>query len=236
MSPAGAESTADDAGVLGTDWSGHLSDEMSRPYFRDLQEFVARERAAHAVHPAGENVYAAFRETSLAGTKVVILGQDPYHGPGQAHGLCFSVQRGTRVPPSLRNIFRELHDDIGVATPVHGDLTPWARQGVLLLNTSLTVREGQAGSHQRKGWETFTDRVISLVNEKQERTVFVLWGLHARTKRALITNPVHSVLESAHPSPLSARNGFFGSRPFSEVNRALQEENIDPVNWALPVD
>ena len=176
---------------------------------------------------------AALRATPLAATKVVILGQDPYHGEGQAHGLSFSVRHGVRIPPSLRNILTELHDDTGVAVPNSGDLTPWARRGVLLLNTTLTVRQGEAGSHHGRGWERFTDAIISAVNGKEERTVFVLWGNNARQKRQLITNPVHSVLESAHPSPLSARNGFFGSRPFSRANEALAEAGIEPVDWTL---
>lgn len=217
-----------------TDWNPLLKEELAKQYFVDLQTFVRGERAAHRVFPPEDQVYAALHETPWERTKVVILGQDPYHGAGQAHGLCFSVRRGVRVPPSLQNIFRELHDDLGVPVPAHGDLTSWARQGVLLLNTTLTVREGQAGSHQGKGWETFTDRVISAVNERQERTVFVLWGAHARKKRALVTNRVHSVVESAHPSPLSAHNGFLGSRPFSAVNRLLEEAGIEPVDWELP--
>ena len=176
---------------------------------------------------------AALRATPLAVTKVVILGQDPYHGEGQAHGLSFSVRHGVRIPPSLRNILTELHDDTGVAVPNSGDLTPWARRGVLLLNTTLTVRQGEAGSHHGRGWERFTDAIISAVNGKEERTVFVLWGNNARQKRQLITNPVHSVLESAHPSPLSARNGFFGSRPFSRANEALAEAGFEPVDWTL---
>ena len=219
-----------------TDWNSLLNEELSKPYFVALQEFVEAERATHRVFPPREQVYAALHETPFALTKVVILGQDPYHGFGQAHGLCFSVQHGVRVPPSLQNIFKELRDDLGVPIPPHGNLTAWARQGVLLLNTTLTVREGEAGSHQGKGWETFTDEIIRAVNEKSERTVFVLWGSHSRRKKSLITNPVHSIIESAHPSPLSAHNGFFGSRPFSHINDALEEAGHERIEWTLPTN
>ena len=183
--------------------------------------------------PPQNEVFNALHETPFASVRVVILGQDPYHGAGQAHGLCFSVRRGVAVPPSLRNIHAELRSDLGIDPPSHGDLSAWARRGVLLLNTTLTVREGQAGSHQGRGWETFTDRVIETVNERNERTVFVLWGGHARKKKALVTNPVHAVIESAHPSPLSAHNGFLGSRPFSRANAALVEAGLAPVDWSL---
>ena len=216
-----------------TDWNPLLREELSKPYFGDLQNFVRDERSRFRVFPPENEVFAALHETSHAATKVVILGQDPYHGAGQAHGLCFSVRHGVRVPPSLQNIFKELREDLGVEVPRHGNLTSWAHQGVLLLNTTLTVREGQAGSHQGKGWETFTDRIIREVNEKDERTVFVLWGSHARKKKSLITNTRHSVVESAHPSPLSAHNGFFGSRPFSRINAALEEAGLSPVDWSL---
>lgn len=220
--------------AVSEDWAELIAEESAKPYFVGLTGFLRQERAAHRVHPPEESVLAALHMTPLRDTKVVILGQDPYHGAGQANGLCFSVARGVPVPPSLRNILRELHDDLGVPVPDHGDLTPWARQGVLLLNTTLTVREGAAGSHSGRGWEEFTDRVIRAVNERQERTVFVLWGNHARRKKDLVTNRVHSVIESAHPSPLSARNGFFGSRPFSRANIALREAGIPTVEWELP--
>jgi len=218
---------------MSNDWDAIIDRESALPYFTRLRAFVDGERRAHRVFPAQEDEFAALRITSRAGTKVVILGQDPYHGAGQANGLCFSVRDGVRIPPSLRNILTELRDDTGTSIPDSGDLSSWARQGVLLLNTTLTVREGSAGSHRGMGWETFTDAIISAVNEKNERTVFVLWGNHARAKRSLITNPVHFVVESAHPSPLSARNGFFGSRPFSRANEALVAAGIDPVDWAL---
>ncbi|MFM8794469.1 MAG: uracil-DNA glycosylase, partial [Acidimicrobiales bacterium] len=209
-----------------TDWNPLLREELERPYWADLQQFVADERRRHRVFPPEDEVFAALHETPFASVRVVILGQDPYHGAGQAHGLCFSVRRGVAVPPSLRNIHAELRSDLGIDTPSHGDLSAWARRGVLLLNTTLTVREGQAGSHQGRGWETFTDRVIETVNERTERTVFVLWGGHARKKKALVRNPLHTVIESAHPSPLSAHNGFLGSRPFSRANAALVEAGL----------
>ncbi|MFM8553420.1 MAG: uracil-DNA glycosylase [Acidimicrobiales bacterium] len=216
-----------------TDWNPLLRDELAKPYWADLQQFVADERRRHRVFPPENEVFVALHETPFASVRVVILGQDPYHGAGQAHGLCFSVRRDVAVPPSLRNIHSELRSDLSIDTPSHGNLSAWARRGVLLLNTTLTVREGQAGSHQGRGWETFTDRVIEKVNERNERTVFVLWGGHARKKKALVTNPVHAVIESAHPSPLSAHNGFLGSRPFSRANAALVEAGLAPVDWSL---
>jgi uracil-DNA glycosylase len=185
------------------------------------------------VYPAHEHVFAALHLTPYALTRVLILGQDPYHGPRQAHGLCFSVPVGTAIPPSLVNIHRELADDVGVPVPDHGNLEAWARQGVLLLNATLTVRAGQAGSHQNKGWETFTDEVITAVNAKPEHVVFILWGSYARRKRALIDTARHTVIESPHPSPLSAHNGFFGSRPFSRANAALVAHGQQPIDWTL---
>lgn len=216
-----------------TDWNPVLRDELEKPYWRDLQEFVRTERSRATVYPPHEDVFAALHLTPYARTRVLVLGQDPYHGPGQAHGLCFSVRRGVRIPPSLANIHRELHDDVGVAVPDHGNLEAWARQGVLLLNATLTVRAGQAGSHQGKGWETFTDEVIHTVNAKPEHVVFVLWGGYARKKKALIDGDRHTIIESAHPSPLSAHNGFFGSRPFSRTNAALVAHGQDPIDWTL---
>jgi uracil-DNA glycosylase len=216
-----------------TDWNPLLRDQFDLPYWHDLQQFVADERRAHPVYPPADEVFAALHLTPFASVKVVILGQDPYHGPGQAHGLCFSVRRGVRVPPSLVNVFKELHSDLGVAIPDHGNLEAWARNGVLLLNTTLTVRGGEAASHQQHGWETFTDQVIRVVNERPEPVVFVLWGASARRKRVLIDTDRHTIIESAHPSPLSARNGFFGSRPFSRANSALVAAGRDPVDWDL---
>jgi uracil-DNA glycosylase len=178
-------------------------------------------------------VFSAIHLTSHANVRVMILGQDPYHGPHQAHGLCFSVQRGVPAPPSLVNIFKELRTDLGIVPPRHGNLEQWATQGVLLLNTTLTVRAGQAGSHHGKGWETFTDQVLRVVNDKPEHVVFVLWGAAARRKKLLIDTSRHSVIESAHPSPLSAHNGFFGSRPFSRANDALVAAGREPIDWQL---
>lgn len=216
-------------------WMTALQDEMAKPYFRELTAFVDQERACSTVYPAEADVYAALKLTPLENVRVVILGQDPYHGPRQAHGLCFSVQRGVVVPPSLRNIFQELRDDLGVPLPKHGNLEHWARQGVLLLNATLTVRAGEAGSHQKRGWETFTDRIIEILGERDERLVFVLWGAYARSKKRLIDSR-HMVIESAHPSPLSAHNGFFGSRPFSKINAALTSFGSSPIEWSLPVE
>ena len=216
-----------------TDWNPALREEFTKPYWAELQRFVAGERARHQVFPAVDEVFAALHLTPLAEVKVLILGQDPYHGPGQAHGLCFSVRRGVPPPPSLRNVFVELQADLGISPPDHGCLDAWAAEGVLLLNTSLTVRAGQAASHQGKGWETFTDEVIRVVNAKREPVVFILWGGAARRKKALIDRSRHTVVESAHPSPLSAHNGFFGSRPFSRANQALVEAGRSPIDWRL---
>lgn len=215
-----------------TDWNPLLRGEFEKPYWKQLQAFVDNERRRHTVYPSREDVFASLRTTPYADVKVLVLGQDPYHGPGQAHGLCFSVQRDVEPPPSLVNIFKELRDDIGIPIPGHGNLESWARRGVLLLNTTLTVRAGQAASHQGKGWETFTDQVIRVVNEKPF-VVFVLWGAHARKKKGLIDTQRHVVVESAHPSPLSAHNGFFGSRPFSKVNEALRNARLEEIDWSL---
>lgn len=217
-----------------TDWNPLLRAQFEEPYWKELQTFVTEERSRSTVYPAKDEVFAALHLTPYSQTKVLILGQDPYHGPGQAHGLCFSVQGGTAKPPSLVNIFKELEADIGCPPPSHGSLEHWARQGVLLLNAVLTVRAHTAGSHAGKGWERFTDEVIRVVNAKPERIVFVLWGAYARKKRALIDGSQHTVIESAHPSPLSAHNGFFGSRPFSKVNAALAGAGREPIDWAIP--
>jgi uracil-DNA glycosylase len=218
---------------VSTDWNPLLRGEFAKQYWIDLQAWVGGQRSRVAVVPPADEVFAALHLTSCASTRVVIIGQDPYHGPGQAHGLCFSVRRGVSVPPSLSNIFSELRNDLGVDPPGHGDLTEWARQGVLLLNATLTVQLGKAGSHQGKGWETFTDEVLRVVNAKSQHVVFVLWGAFARRKRALVDADRHTVIESAHPSPLSAHNGFFGSRPFSRVNEALTAAGQAPIDWRL---
>ncbi|MFC4426847.1 uracil-DNA glycosylase [Deinococcus navajonensis] len=220
---------------LPASWQEALAAEFAAPYFHQLKEFLTAERREHAVYPPAADVFNALRLTPLEDVKVLILGQDPYHRPGQAHGLSFSVRPGVTVPPSLRNIYKELKADLGKFTPPkHGHLRAWAEQGILLLNAVLTVREGQPNSHAGKGWETFTDAVIRAVNAKPERVVFVLWGAYARKKKKLITGAQHVVIESAHPSPLSETR-FFGSRPFSQVNRALQEAGQAPINWQLPL-
>jgi uracil-DNA glycosylase len=217
-----------------TDWNPVLRDEFAKPYWTNLQRYVAEQRQQFTVFPPAADVFAALHLTAFANTRAVILGQDPYHGPKQAHGLCFSVRPGVAVPPSLSNIYKELRTDLGIEVPSHGNLTSWARQGVLLLNTTLTVRAGQAASHQGHGWETFTDQVLRAVNDKPQRVVFLLWGAAARKKKSLIDTSRHVVLESAHPSPLSAHNGFFGSRPFSRTNAALVAAGLTPIDWLLP--
>jgi uracil-DNA glycosylase len=199
---------------------------------RRLSEFVAAEYAAHTVYPALPDLFSAFRLCSPDEARVLILGQDPYHGPGQAHGLSFSVREGVRIPPSLRNVFKELRDDLGVPMPATGDLTPWAERGVLLLNAVLTVRAGKAGSHAGKGWEEFTDGVIRALDAKHERVVFVLWGSYARKKRDLIVGSGHVVLEAGHPSPMNPR-GFLGTRPFSAINKALTDAGRSEIDWTL---
>jgi uracil-DNA glycosylase len=212
-------------------WSALLQREIGSQRHIELQQFIAHERSVSTVFPPAQDVYAALELTPFESTKVVVLGQDPYHGLGQAHGLSFSVRGNTPIPPSLRNIFQELFTDVAIQREQNGDLTGWARQGVLLLNTTLTVREGEPGSHKNRGWEHITDTVMSALNEKPTRVVFVLWGAHARNKKTLITQAHHVVIESAHPSPLSAHRGFFGSRPFSRINSALEEAGLSPIKW-----
>ncbi|MCP4961462.1 MAG: uracil-DNA glycosylase [Actinomycetia bacterium] len=219
--------------MVKTDWNPLLRDQLQQDYWRALQAFLDQERCQGQVFPPAGDVFAALHLTSYANTKVLILGQDPYHGPGQAHGLCFSVRRGVPKPPSLKNIFKELADDLGCTIPPHGNLEHWACQGVLMLNATLTVRAHKAASHQRRGWETFTDRVIEVVNNKPERVVFILWGASARKKRTMIDLGRHVVIESPHPSPLSAHNGFFGTRPFSRANEALIEAGRGPIDWQI---
>lgn len=216
-----------------TDWNPVLRGELDKPYWAELQAFVRSERQHDVVYPPEHEVFNALHLTPYADVKVLILGQDPYHGDGQAHGLCFSVRPGVEIPPSLRNIHAELEADLGLPRPRHGNLEAWARQGVLLLNATLTVRAHRAASHQGKGWERFTDEVIRAVNDKPERVVFILWGSSARQKKALVDTSRHAVIESPHPSPLSAHRGFLGSRPFSRANALLEEAGRAPVDWRL---
>lgn len=216
---------------VGNDWDSILADEWGKEYYLSLRQFLKREYATQTVYPNMYDIFNALKYTAFADVKVVIIGQDPYHGPGQAHGLCFSVQPGVEPPPSLKNMFKELEQDIGKPTPPNGDLTAWAKQGVLLLNTVLTVRQGQPTSHQGQGWEQFTDRVISELNRKQTPVVFLLWGAHAQRKAQLITNPIHYKLATVHPSPLSAHRGFFGCRHFSKANALLQRHGMTPIEW-----
>jgi len=219
------------------EWVELLKSEFEKPYFKKLQNFVTDQRKLFTIYPQHENVFRAFELTSYADTRVVILGQDPYHGVNQANGLCFSVQSDVATPPSLRNILKELQSDLdftpNTKNAEHGNLEQWAQQGVLLLNTTLTVRAGEAGSHQGFGWETFTDEVIRIINNKSHPVVFVLWGAFARKKKLLINTEKHHIVESAHPSPLSAHNGFIGSRPFTKINNALAIANFKPINWRI---
>ncbi|WP_344264884.1 uracil-DNA glycosylase [Streptomyces sodiiphilus] len=219
--------------MLPESWREVLGGELDEPYFKELVEFVEEERARGPVYPPREEVFAALDATPYDRVKVLVLGQDPYHGPGQGHGLCFSVRPGVRVPPSLRNIYKELQADLGHPVPDNGYLMPWAEQGVLLLNAVLTVREGQAGSHQRKGWERFTDAVIRAVSGRPDPCVFVLWGNYAKKKLPLIDTARHTVVQGAHPSPLSAKK-FLGSRPFSAIDAALAAQGHTPVDWRIP--
>lgn len=214
-------------------WQEQLADETQKPYFQKLQQFVDSERQQHTIFPPEEQVFAALDITPFDRVNVLILGQDPYHDIGQAHGLCFSVQPGIKTPPSLVNIYKELASDVGFRIPNHGYLTPWAEQGMLMLNAVLTVRAHTANSHKNKGWETFTDAIIEKVNEKESPVVFVLWGAYAQKKVKLIDEQRHVIIQSAHPSPLSARNGFFGSRPFSAINAALRDAGKPEIDWQL---
>lgn len=212
-------------------WKTALSDEFEKPYFATLTNFLKSEYKTSRVYPPGNLIFNAFDQCSFDKLKVVILGQDPYHGPGQAHGLCFSVNDGMAFPPSLRNIFKELNDDLGIAIPKSGNLSEWAKQGVLLLNATLTVRANQAASHQKKGWEEFTDAVIQKINSEKEHVVFLLWGNYAIGKSKFIDANKHLVLTSVHPSPLSASRGFFGNKHFSRTNTFLKEKGIAPIQW-----
>ena len=214
---------------LGNDWDELLADEFSKEYYQKLRQFLKYEYQHARIHPDMYDIFNALKWTSYQDTRVVILGQDPYHEENQAHGLAFSVQKGVPIPPSLLNMYKELNKELGCYIPNHGYLEKWARQGVLLLNTSLTVRDGQANSHRGKGWEIFTSRVIELLNERAEPVIFLLWGNNAKEKQALITNPQHTVLTAAHPSPLSASRGFFGCGHFQKVNELLKQ----PIDWQI---
>ncbi|GAA2460932.1 uracil-DNA glycosylase [Streptomyces macrosporus] len=220
-------------GMLPESWQGVLGDELKKPYFKELVEFVEAERARGPVYPPREEVFAALDATPYEQVKVVIIGQDPYHGEGQGHGLAFSVRPGVRIPPSLRNIYKELNAELGCPVPDNGYLMPWAKQGVLLLNVVLTVRAGEANSHKGKGWEKFTDAVIRAVDARPDPAVFVLWGAHARKKLSLIDTERHAVVQGAHPSPLSAKK-FFGSRPFTQINEAIAAQGHTPIDWCIP--
>lgn len=219
--------------ILKNDWNELLKDEFSKDYYLSLREFLKNEYTTKIIYPDKYDIFNALDYTSYKDVKVVILGQDPYHGPNQAHGLSFSVSPGVKIPPSLLNIYKELNSDLGCYIPNNGYLKKWADQGVLLLNTSLTVRAGEANSHKNKGWEIFTDKIISLINEKTDPVVFLLWGNNAINKKKLITNKQHLILSSAHPSPLSASRGFFGSKPFSKINKFLISVNKAPIDWQI---
>lgn len=220
--------------IFHNDWAEFLNPELKKPYYLELRKFLVDEYKTRQIFPDMYDIFNALHYTSYHDTKVVILGQDPYHGDGQAHGLSFSVKPGVKAPPSLVNIFKELKEDLGCEIPNNGYLKPWTQQGVLLLNTVLTVRAHQANSHRNMGWEKFTDRIIEILNEREKPIAFVLWGAPARKKKKMITDPKHFIVESAHPSPLSAFNGFFGSRPFSKVNAFLEAVGEKPINWQIP--
>ncbi len=219
---------------IGNDWDEVLKGEFEKPYFQRLCETLRQEYAQYTIYPEKNDVFNALKTTAYGDVKAVLLGQDPYHGRGQAHGLCFSVRKGCEIPPSLKNMYKELESDLDIPPAKHGELTAWARQGVLMLNTVLTVREGQANSHKGLGWELFTDEIIRKLNGREKSIAFILWGANARSKTALITNSRHGVFTAAHPSPLSAYNGFFGCRHFSKVNRFLSANDIVPIDWKIP--
>jgi uracil-DNA glycosylase len=214
-------------------WKEVLSEEFQADYFFELKNFLILEKKKYRIYPPGSDIFSAFNYTPFASVKAVILGQDPYHGARQANGLCFSVNEGISKPPSLQNIFKERHTDLGLPIPVNGNLEKWARQGVLLLNATLTVRAGQAGSHQNKGWESFTDSIIRKLSNEKENLVFILWGNYARAKKSMINTEKHFIVESPHPSPFSAHSGFFGSRPFSKTNNYLVQTGKEPIDWGL---
>ncbi len=216
---------------LNNDWDDILKDEWEKPYYRQLHNFLKEEYSTRRIYPDMHDIFNALKYTPFSNTKVCIIGQDPYHGPGQAHGLCFSVKKGVALPPSLVNIYKEITEDVGVTMPPYGDLTGWAKQGILLLNTVLTVRAGSPNSHKDKGWEIFTDRVISELNKKETPVVFLLWGANAERKARIITNPIHKKLITVHPSPLSAYRGFFGCRHFSKTNEILEQNGLSKIEW-----
>lgn len=220
--------------LLKNDWAPLLAAEFEKSYYKKLQQFLDEEYKTATIYPNANNIFNALHYTSYAGTKVVILGQDPYHGPNQAHGLSFSVQPEVKIPPSLLNMYKELQSDLGYDVPNNGYLVTWAEQGILLLNTVLTVRQGEANSHKGKGWEMFTDRIIELLNEREKPVIFVLWGRPAQAKKKIITNPNHYIIESVHPSPLSARRGFFGSKPYSKINDILSSMGEKEIDWQIP--
>lgn len=220
--------------LISSDWRSVLAEEFDKPYFQQLQDFISAERQTQTIFPSAADVFAAFELTPYENVRVLVLGQDPYHDDNQAHGLCFSVNLGIKTPPSLVNIYKELKSDLELPIPNHGYLVPWAKQGVLMLNAVLTVRAHTPNSHKDRGWETFTDAVITKVNQKLDPVVFVLWGAYAQKKLKLIDTNRHLVIQSAHPSPLSARNGFFGSKPFSAINIALNTMGKPEINWQLP--
>lgn len=219
---------------LENSWDKVLEGEFDKEYYQKLRQFLISEYRSRAVYPDMYSIFNALKYTAYEDVKAVILGQDPYHQPGQAHGLCFSVQKGVQIPPSLVNIYKELESDLGIKPPSHGYLESWAKNGVLLLNTVLTVRDSQANSHKGKGWEIFTDRVIELLNEREKPMVFILWGNNAKTKEKLITNPNHLIIKSAHPSPLSAHYGFWGGKYFSRTNEFLVSTGQEPIDWRIP--
>lgn len=218
---------------ISNDWLDVIGEEFNKPYYKELDNFVKEEYKNHQIFPDVNDIFSAFHYTPLKNVKVVILGQDPYHNIGQAHGLCFSVKPQVDIPPSLVNIYKELQDDLGCYIPNNGYLKKWAEQGVLMLNTVLTVRAHQANSHQGKGWEIFTDSVIKAVNESDQPIVFILWGKPAQSKKKMLTNPKHLILEAPHPSPLSSYRGFFGSKPFSKTNAYLVENGLEPIDWQI---
>lgn len=218
---------------IGNSWDELLAEEFEKPYFSELESFLETEYENYVIHPARLEIFTALSFTPYEKTRVVIFGQDPYHGENQAHGMAFSVKKGVDIPPSLKNMYKELADELGLSIPNHGNLEKWARQGVLLLNSALTVRDGEANSHKGRGWERLTDRITELLNEREETVIFLLWGNDAKKKEALITNPQHIILTAAHPSPLSANRGFFGCGHFKKVNNMLSAMNKEPIDWQI---